>query len=254
MQLSVFGSGAPPVFWKLKWRGPMTAWLTLSVAFVAVLVSAQTAHPPATPGAALLVLPRSGVPISLEQIEERWRQGKDGGDSAEIKSQVCRDSAGRVRIDAEVRDGSGRSATRYAELIDPVAGSRVVLLTAEKIGYRTPFPKSDQSKFAFLGLGQSSWDSSHKWGPATTEAVGKRTIQGVGFEGTRFIRVAEGEPGLTDTNEQWYSDELKLIGLLTGSAPLERYSAHIQGLRPGEPDPAFFTIPAEYRIIDLQGR
>jgi len=225
----------------------MTAWLTLSVVFIAVLASAQTAHPPATSGAALLVLPRPGVPISLEQIEERKRKLEDGVASAEIKSQVYRDSAGRLRIEAEVRDGS----TRYADLIDPVAGSRVVLLTTEKVGYRIPFPKSDQSRFAFLGLGESSQDSSHKWGGARTEVVGKRTIQGVEFEGTRIVRTAEGEPGLTDTSEQWYSDDLKLIGLLTTSGPSGAYSARIQSLQRGEPDPALFTIPAEYRIIDL---
>ena len=139
----------------------MTAWLTLSVVFIAVLASAQTAHPPATLGAALLVLPRPGVPISLEQIEERSRKLENGAVSAEIiKSKVYRDSAGRLRIEAEVRDGS----TLYADLIDPVAGSRVALLTTEKVGYRMPFPKSDQSRFAFLGLGESSQDSSHKWG------------------------------------------------------------------------------------------
>ncbi len=231
----------------------MTAWLTLSVVLIAVLASAQIAHPAAaTSSAALLVLPRPGVPISMEQIEERSRKLEDGTASAEIiKSKVYRDLAGRVRIEEEIRDGSGRSSTRYDELIDPIAGSRVVLLTTQKVGYRLPFPKSDQSRFAFLGIGGSSQDSSHKWGDARTEVVGKRTIQGVEFEGTRIIRTAEGKPGLTDTNEQWYSDELKLIGLLTSSGPSGAYSARIQSLQPGEPDPAFFTIPAEYKIIDL---
>jgi hypothetical protein len=126
----------------------MIAWLTLSVVFIAVLASAQTV--PATSGAALFVLPRPGVPISLEQIEELSR---NGAASAETKSQVYRDSAGRLRIEVEIRDGSGRSSARYADLIDPVAGSRVVLLTTEKVGYRMPFPKSDQSRLAFLGIG-----------------------------------------------------------------------------------------------------
>jgi hypothetical protein len=89
-------------------------------------------------------------------------------------------------------------------------------------------------------------------GDARTQVVGKRTIQGIEFEGTRIIRTAEGEPGLTDTTEQWYSDELKLIGLLTSSGPSETYSARIQSLKRVEPDPALFATPAEYRIIDLQ--
>jgi hypothetical protein len=232
----------------------MTVWLTLAGVFIAVLASAQITHSPATSGAALLVLPRPGVPISLEQIEERSRKLEDGTTAVVgvIKSKVYRDSAGRLRMESEIQDSSGHSSTRYADLVDPVAGSRVVLLTTEKVGYRVPFPKSDQSRLAFLGMGESSQDSPHKWGDARTEVVGKRTIQGVELEGTRIIRTAEGEPGLTDTIEQWYSDELKLIGLLTSAGPSEAYSARIQSLQRGEPDPALFTTPAEYKIIDLQ--
>jgi hypothetical protein len=189
----------------------------------------------------------------LEQIEERSRKLDDGTTAVVgvIKSKVYRDSAGRLRMESEIQDSSGHSSTRYADLVDPVAGSKVVLLTTEKVGYRVPFPKSDQSRLAFLGLGESSQDSSHKWGNARTEAVGKRTIQGIELEGTRIIRTAEGEPELTGTIEQWYSDELKLIGLLTSAGPSEAYSARIQSLRRGEPDPALFTTPAEYKIIDL---
>jgi hypothetical protein len=76
----------------------MTVGLTLAV-FIAVLASAQPTHSPATSGAALLVLPRPGVPISMEQIQERSRKLEDGTVSAEIiKSKVFRDLAGRVRL------------------------------------------------------------------------------------------------------------------------------------------------------------
>ncbi len=227
----------------------MIVWLTFGVALFATLVSAQTAPNPANSGAAPLVLPRPGVPASLEQTEERSRKIEDGTSTVEVvTSEVYRDSAGRVRVQSDIR-GSGRSPTPYVDLVDPVAGSRVVLLSTQKIAYRVPLPKSTEGRFAFLGIGGVA-ESSHKWS-ARTENAGKRTIEGIECEGTRIIETAEGEPGLTRTVEQWYSDELKLIGFVTASGPYETYTARIQNLRREEPDPALFAIPPGYKILDV---
>jgi hypothetical protein len=89
---------------------------------------------------------------------------------------------------------------------------------------------------------------------ARSEQIGKRTIEGVEFDGTRIITVqtAEGEPKLTWTVEQWYSDKLKLIGLTVQSTPYGTNTTRIQNLRREEPDSDLFTIPPEYKIVDLQ--
>ncbi|MFZ3213601.1 MAG: hypothetical protein WA188_19010 [Terriglobales bacterium] len=227
----------------------MIVWLTFGVALFAALVSAQTAHNPANSGAAPLVLPRPGIPASLEQTEERSRQLEDGTATVEVvKSEVYRDSAGRVRVQSDIR-GSGHSPTPYIDLVDPVAGSRIILLSTEKIAYRVPLPKSTEDRFAFLGIGGVA-ESSHKWS-AKTENAGKRTIEGIEYEGTRIIQTAEGEPGLTSAVEHWYSDELKLIGFVMASGPHGTYTARIQHLRREEPDPTLFAIPPGYKILDV---
>jgi len=229
----------------------MTMWFALAIGLLGLLATAQTTNTPPTTAAAILVLPRSGMALSFEQIEERWRRLGDGASVVEvINSRTYRDHSGRVRMESDIRDSSRQVITAYALLIDPVKGSRVVLLSAEKIAYRTPFPTSTEGRFAFFGTGGDAAASSHKWN-ARTENTGKRTIEGIECEGTRIIQSVEGEPGLTKTVEQWYSDELKLIAFLGTSAGDETYRARIQNLRREEPDPALFVIPADYNTIDV---
>jgi hypothetical protein len=191
-------------------------------------------------GAALLLLPYSGVPVSFDQIEERSH--RDSGSSADdvVKSRVFRDTSGRLRIEESA----------HAVLVDGVAGSRVVLLSRELVAYRTPWPRSSEGRLAFLGIvdgGASSRELT-----ATTEFIGRRTIEDLEFDGTRIIHAAEGEPQPTRTVEQWYSDELKLIGFVVASGPHETYTARIENLRREEPNTGLFAIPADYKIVDLE--
>ena len=216
----------------------MIVWPMFGAALLAVLASAQTADDPDSSGAALLLLPRSGVPVSFEQIEDRSPR-QDGASRVEVKRSKCyRDSSGRLRI--------GDSS--YTVLIDPIAGSRILL--SKQVAYRTPWPKSGEAKLAFLGIGDST-ASSHNW-TARTENVGTRAIEGIEFRGTRVIQTAEGEPTLTKTVEEWYSDELKLIAFAVTSTADETYSVRIQNLHREEPDPALFTIPPDYQVLDLK--
>ena len=77
-------------------------------------------------------------------------------------------------------------------------------------------------------------------------------IEGIEFEGTRITQTSEGEPVLTHTVERWYSDELKLIGLVEISGPYETGTVRLQNLRRQEPDPTLFKIPADYKVQDIQ--
>jgi hypothetical protein len=186
----------------------------------------------------------------VEQIEERSRRLNDGTFALEvINSKIYRDSSGRVRIQSEVQDSSGHCSDLYTSLIDPVAGLTVVVLSSPKIAYRMPRPKSD----ALLGgsvIAEGLPPSNH-W-VARTENAGKRTIEGFEFKGTRIIQTADGEPGLTHTIEQWYSDELKLTGLEVASGPHGTHRARIQNIHREEPDPTLFAIPRDYKILDVQ--
>jgi hypothetical protein len=229
----------------------MAVWLVCGVTLFAVLASAQTKDiVPAKSGPADLVPPRPGVPLSLEQVEERSYEG--AGSTAEIiKSNVYRDSSGRLRIEPEARDGSGDPSS-HATLIDPFAGTRIILLPTAKTAYRVLGPKGDEGGFA-LGLGGmgEGLEPPHKWS-TRTENLGTRIIEGAVFEGTRIIEVAEDESGLTNTIERWYSKELNIVGVAVASGPYGTHTARIENLHRQEPDPTLFTIPADYKILELQ--
>ena len=111
----------------------------------------------ATMSTSILALPISGAPISFEQIEDHSRKLEDSAFIVETrKSKIDRDSSGRLRIE------SSTPATDIIQLIDPIAGSRVILLSTdtEKIGYRLPWPKSSEVKFAVFSLAGNMEDSS----------------------------------------------------------------------------------------------
>ena len=186
--------------------------------------------------------------MSFEQIDEYSRKIEDGSLAAETrKSKIYRDSSGRLRIE------SSTPTTDIIQLIDPIAGSRVILLSTEteKIGYRLPWPKSSEVQFTiFAPVGnESAGDPSRKW-TSTTENLGMRTIEGIEFEGMRIVNAAEGEPALTKTVEQWHSAEQKLIGLIVASSPSETYTARIQNVHREEPDSSLFMVPPDYTVLD----
>lgn len=218
------------------------------VAMGAVLVTAQTPGS-GRPGASSLVLPLPGVPRSLEQVEEYSRTLDDGTTSVEtINSKIHRDHAGRVRTDSETHDGSGHRLGATTLIIDPVVGSIVIMKIDAKTALRLPGPKGET-----LVPGRLIADdqlSTHEL-IITRENVGKRTIEGFVFEGTRITQTAEDQPLLKYTIEEWYSDELKLTAVEVASGPSGTHTARIQDLHCEEPDPALFTIPSDYQIVDL---
>jgi hypothetical protein len=203
-------------------------------------------------GAQLLVLPKRGSPISFEQTEEHSPEHADGTLVAEyrIVSETYRDSAGRVRMESETRDGADHILNLYAQVIDPVGGYRAILLNAHGIAYRLPFPISSDSRLVLLDAADGQ-ESLHKW-KVRTEDAGRRTVEGIEFQGTRNITTAEDDPRLTTTFEQWYSDELKLVGAVDRSGPDKAYTIRIRNVHRQEPDPKLFAIPAGYKIIDVQ--
>ncbi len=194
------------------------------------------------------MLPVPGASLSFEQIEEHSQRIEDGTLATDTrKTKVYRDSFGRLRIE------SSTSATDIIQFIDPVAGSRVILVSTEteKIGYSFPLPKSSEVKFTIFGPvgNESAGDPSRKW-TSTTENLGTRTIESLEFEGIRIVQAAEGLPALTKTVEYWHSADLKLIGLIVSSSPHETHTARIQNVRREEPDSTLFTVPTDYKMFD----
>jgi len=216
------------------------------------MTSAQSNPVPGRSGSQLLVLPRPGIPISFEQIEKHSSKKGDGSPAADYTNtgKTYRDSAGRLRIESKTHDDAGHVSDSYILLVDPIAGSQTLLLSAQSVGYKMPISISSEGGFASFDA-YDGQESPHKW-KTGTEDLGKRSIEDIEFGGTRIISTAEDEPRLTTTIDEWHSDKFKLIGAVDRSGPYMSYTIRIQKIHHEEPDPTLFRIPPDYEIADVQ--
>ena len=236
----------------MLWAGSArAAWLIAAFSLCALMSSAQqNPEAPGRSGAALLVQPVPGLPLSFEQIEKRFPEVQGEASAAEIiKSKVYRDSVGRIRQESDYGAALDAAGSHIVTITDAVARSAVVLLSGSKIAYRTQFPIG--SSVGVTGFGEALPAGNWK---TKTEQLGPRIIDGVEFEGTRITQTMEGAANILPTNtiETWYSSELKLTGSVDASGPYGTHSARIENLRRGEPDPTLFEVPPDYKVVDLK--
>ena len=208
----------------------------------------QSQNSPARNGLRGMVFPVSGAPITLEEVEERTRTLPDGTTDTEIlREKIYRNSSGRLRMEETIGDPSNKSLV-LVYLIDPSPLS-IVLLTPDKIAARLLPPKNvDRAGLVLPSLLQELPPGNWEW---KTENLGSRTIEGIAFEGTRVTRTAPEYPGTVAFDESWNSKELRLTGLAFGSGLNWSYTAKIENVDRGEPDPSLFIIPSEYTVQDL---
>jgi hypothetical protein len=219
---------------------PTRLWpiIVMGLSGVGVMAT-QSPNVAAKSSPVFLMLPRAGAPMSFDQVEERSQ--RDGSDTEVISSKVVRDTAGRVRIEA----------LPHPVIIDPVAGFQTVLVPESKVAIRVPFSKGEgEARFVFFG-GFVDRPAGPPNSAGTVENVGKLWLEGVEFEGTRIVWTYETVPQTTETQEDWFSEDLKLMGLIVASGPTETYKAYIRNLRREEPDPALFSIPSGYQMLEL---
>jgi hypothetical protein len=214
---------------------------------LAVVASAQAAHESPT-----MVLPIPRVPLSVEAIEEYISKGPDGAASAEIsKGKYYRDAAGRTRMEVEMPnsvDGTLRSIV----LDSPIDGFIAVLETETKIAHRVKFPKSSSPYGWGIGLGPNGLVGVTGKTTQKTEDLGKQTIEGAEFVGSRTTTTSDDQPYQVAVDEFWMSKELGLIALVKHSGPDSEMTSRIQNMNRTVSDPALFAIPPNYRIRDME--
>lgn len=191
-----------------------------------------------------LVLPYPGVPLSLELVQKDVKKLSDDTSADKTdRTLVHRDSSGRLRIESSMASYP-QGIGGYTDIIDPTIGFRTVLLIGQNIGYRMSIPKTEEHR---LGIIISPPPSSHQW-ISETHSNEDVTMQGYSFKGTRFIQIAADDPSLKYVVDQWYSEDLKLIGREVKSDPDGTVIVQIEKLKVQEPDPELFKIPAQYKV------
>jgi hypothetical protein len=210
--------------------------------------SAQAAVDVGRVGPVALVMPTSGAPLSAEQEEERTRKLPDGTTSTEtVNSKVYRDSSGRLRVEADTNGPAG--VLPYAEVVDPVAGSVVLLILPLKVAARMKVPKAADGHygFAFPAVG----GRRPVGGKPESEDLGKRMIEGIEVEGRRTTTTDKDQASFVVTEEEWYSKDLRVTLSSVFSGPDEKHTARLRNIDRSEPDARLFAIPADYRIQEM---
>ena len=226
----------------------MQLWSMIAAAVtLAVVALAQAPHESPT-----MVLPITGVPLSVEAIEEYVTKNPDGTSATEIgKSKYYRDAVGRTRMEVEVPQPFGDSILTI-QLDSRVDGFIAVVDTQAKLAHRVKFPKSNSPDEWGIGSGPNGLVSVSGKTTRKTEDLGKQSIGGVECAGQRTTTTSDDRPSLVAVDELWMSKELGLIGLVKHSGPDGELTSRIQNVDRTAPDPALFVIPADYRIRDIE--
>jgi hypothetical protein len=173
---------------------------------------------------------------------------------------IYRDSEGRTRRDTESRSQSWVN--------DPVDGGYVLNHRAKTVrkviedpatttNLAEPGSRGTAPGFKTFDRQQAAAGQNHvrdKSVQLTQESLGKREIDGMLSEGTRYVRTIfvgtfGNEQPVKITTEEWYSTELQTLVLVTVSDPRFGQSEYrLVNIVRGEPSPALFVIPPAYKV------
>jgi hypothetical protein len=227
-------------------------------------------------------------PFSATLLVESTVRQPDGATSTKTTTSLLyRDKKGRTRSDRfgeqQVDPAALESVTPHSSVInDPVAGFTYTLDHAHTSARRSAFvyqPKETAGESAgqtqatsarqhFLPMPASSGGENNGLSAGTaagssaakTESLGTREIEGVLAEGTRVTMTlpagAHGnEHPIQYVSERWYSLALQTVVLLKRSDPQGGETTYrLININLGEPSTSLFTMPANYKVRDENGR
>ena len=190
----------------------------------------------------------TGAPYSAELVIEE-RNGSIN--SPTVRALVYRNSEGKTRVDGLAGHGN------IAEIADPSRGASDILDLQNHVAHRMfleplVFIRTGaglrQSTERFLLM--SAGISLHSLGPsARGENIGAAIIDDIPVEGSEEKRTWPSQA--TVSFESWYAPSLKITILFrildshNGETTIK-----LTNIKPGEPPPALFEIPAAYRLAE----
>jgi hypothetical protein len=172
---------------------------------------------------------------------------------------VSRDSQGRTRTE-ETMTSMGRLAaangtSRTTVFIhDPVASMSYVLDSSAKTVRQTKIATSQRPHGPRPDVAAAGGLRAHR-ANATTEDLGTQVIQGVNATGKRITHtVAAGVEGndrpIQIVTEIWTSPDLQVVVMSKTSDPRFGDSVYqLTNITRAEPDPALFTVPSGYTLL-----
>jgi hypothetical protein len=232
-----------------------------------------------------------GAPYSGVEINETTQALADGTRiHNETQTQVYRDSEGRMRretpkditifdpvanasyvLDTKTQTarklplgmyvftsatGDGKMLTNFTYRVttDGKPGSDIEpKLVAEKLAAERAM--ADELKAVHMA-GSGTMVTFDKKMPGTTEALGKRMIEGVNSDGSRVTSTLEvgaigNDRAIQSVNERWFSQELQTVMMTKHTDPRTgEESFRLVNVSRAEPPAYLFQIPAGYQVIE----
>jgi hypothetical protein len=232
--------------------------------------------------------PVEGAPYSATITNESVQTLADGNRIVQTSTgTTARDSLGRTRQDAplpSIGNMSPAEAPRLVFLQDPVAQVSYTLNLKDKTAIKGPAFSSTMSVTASASsvIADGATIARSVGGPvlsvqvpplpvtiqrnvvaeegqAQTEDLGSKTMEGVTVAGTRTTRIIPaGQVGndraLNIVTEVWTSPELKTIVYSKRSDPrMGDQTFQLTNIVRAEPDPSLFTVPSDFKLLDVPG-
>jgi hypothetical protein len=183
-----------------------------------------------------------------------------------------RDGQGRTRTEHQGLNPQGVSVTGSPTVVinDPVSGRRLTLLPKFQAAMEFKLQKSlvslaaavsayndSEPPFALLGIGMALGAGQSTEASTSTTSLGQKQINGLNVTGTRIVRtipvgVLGNEKPITSTVEQWVSTDLGVVVQFTQTSSVGGSVSFALGqVVRAEPDPALFTVPANYKVQNV---
>ncbi len=218
-----------------------------------------------------------GAPYSAEATTEFVQVLADGNRIVRRTIvRIYRDSEGRVRRENVTADGS---RVESVTIVDPVAGSHVVLDPATRTAFgspsklrvaegstasmremhhekaaveakmrqRTPMPTQSLPR-------QPSPERARLHEQTNRQDLGQRSIEGLAAQGTRTTTVLPpgtigNEQPIRIVTEEWFSPDLQLLVQTKHSDPRSGDTTYtLSNVVRAEPDGSLFDVPADYAV------
>jgi hypothetical protein len=220
----------------------------------------------------------AGAPFTADATTEFTQMLSDGNRiERRFSTALARDGKGRTRSEQDVamlgplvvlHKGMNWSTNavhtttaqqeqppRFTVITDPIDGVTYTLDERSKEARRSPSKLTTAQLIEVQKLNDKLLAGAHS---LIVESLGTRQIEGVSAEGTRITTtIPAGQIGnlnpINIVTERWVAKDLQMAVLITRRDPRSGDTVYrLTNIVRAEPPPDLFTVPSDYRIVDLQ--
>ena len=222
----------------------------------------------------------AGVPFTADATTELTQTLSDGNRiERRFSTSFARDGKGRTRSEQDVamlgplvvlHKGMNWSTNavhtttaqqeqppRFTVITDPVDGVTYTLDERMKEARRNPSKAPTPQSLEIQKLNDKLLAGVNS---VIVESLGTRQFEGISAEGTRITTTIQaGQIGnlnpINVVSERWFAKDLQMAVLITRRDPRSGDTVYrLTNIVRTEPPPDLFTVPSDYRIVDLQKR